>query len=47
MVNEIQTPICGIMFAMNDVSMGGGGGIQSIHTLYEFKKSCLYHNYFV
>ena len=23
MVNEIQTPICGIMFAMNDVSIFG------------------------
>ena len=24
MVNKIQTPICGIMFAMNDVSILGG-----------------------
>ena len=24
MINKIQTPICGIMFAMNDVSILGG-----------------------
>ena len=40
MFNKIRTPICVIMFAMNDVSIWGGGGntFQNIHTLYEFTK---------
>ena len=40
MVNEVQT-ICGIMFAMNDVSILGGEPFQNIHTLYEFTKCWL------
>ena len=42
MVNEIQTPICEIMFAMNDVSMKKRKRKRKkIHTLYEFTKCWL------
>ena len=42
MVNKIQNLICGIMFAMDDVSILGGKKFQNIHTLYEFTKCWLY-----
>ena len=47
MVNKIQTLICGIMFAMDDVSILGKKKkkkkktFQNIHTLYEFTKCWL------
>ena len=47
MVNKTQTPICGIMFAMNDVFIlkkkkkKKEKTFQNIHTLYELTKCCL------
>ena len=42
MIDKIQTPICGIMYAMNDVFIYIGERIfQNIHTLYEFTKCLL------
>ena len=46
MVNKIQTLTCGIMFAMDDVSILKKTNkhthtFQNIHTLYEFTKCWL------
>ena len=38
MVNKIQTPICGIIFAMNDGSILGGGGK---HTHFKTSIHCM------